>query len=90
MAEIHTMNAERAKRTQDNTLLSPAEMLEDCAKDLRSGEETATAALTLLLDKGENSFGVGYYASNISCSEMLALLECAKAKVLAEMGFAPE
>lgn len=87
-AEIRSLAAARADRENDNGLVSPAEMLRDAARALDAGEETATSALVLFLDAGVDgeTYDVNFRASNMRCSEMLALLEVAKRNVLTAMG----
>jgi len=87
-AEVRSINAIRADRENDNTLLSPVECLEDAAEDLRSGKTKCDKLLVLRLNTGDDgsSYDVGFNASNLRSSEMLALMEVAKAILLAGMG----
>jgi len=91
MAEIKSLNAARAEREEDNSLLSPAEMLEDAAADIKRELVKATSALALLLDAGEDGkkYSVSFYASNLKGSEMVALCEAAKVLILQTMGSIP-
>lgn len=90
MGEVRSINALRADREKDNTLLSPIECLEDAAADLRSGDRSCNKLLVLMLDadEGDKKFHyVGYHASHLRLSECVALLEIAKhrfLKILAE------
>jgi len=87
-AEVRSINAIRADRENDNTLLSSVECLEDAAEDLRSGKTKCDKLLVLRLNTGDDgsSYDVGFNASNLRSSEMLALMEVAKAILLAGMG----
>lgn len=89
MTEIRSINALRAERENDNKLLSPLECLEDAAEDVRSGKVPATKVLVLCLDTGpeDTSYNVHFHASKLRASEMLALLEVFKQRVLRDMGY---
>lgn len=82
-----SLGLERAKRTNDNTTITPVECCEAAAADLRSGERTADKLLILTLDTEDGHYVPGWYAANLSASEMLALLDVARALLLREMGF---
>jgi len=83
MAEIRSINALRANRHDDNTLISPAECLEDVAEDLRSGASQCNKLLVLALDTGDGGdYDITFAASNMHVTEMIALLEVAKATFL--------
>ena len=90
MADVQSLAAARADRENDNTLISPAECCDDAARAIRSGERKADAALVLTLNRVEGKFDVGYFASNLKASEMLALLEVAKVRILQTMNYIPE
>jgi lauroyl/myristoyl acyltransferase len=67
----------------DNTLITPVQMLRSAADDLEAGESKVKAnkAVVLLLDANgsfDGAYFVGFYASNIRTSEIVALLETAK------------
>ena len=85
MTDVSSLSAARADRAGDNTLISPAECMEDFAREIRNGEVVATGALVIrVTDTGDN-FDVGWRASNLKCSEMLAALELARVLVLEQM-----
>lgn len=90
MADVQSLAAARADRENDNTLISPAECCDDAARTIRSGKRKADAALVLTLSRVEGKFDVGYFASNLKASEMLALLEVAKVRILQTMNYIPE
>lgn len=89
MTEIRSINALRAERDNDNSLLSPAECLEDAAQDVRTGERKCQKVLILTLDVGDDdaAYNVGFYAANMKTSEKLALIEAAKSVFLRNMGY---
>lgn len=91
MANVTSLSIARAVRDNDNTHVSPAECLADAKDEIESGKRVCDKLLVLTLDTGEDGkgYGVGFYASKLSCSEMLALLEVAKCDVLASMGYIP-
>lgn len=90
MSEIRSINALRAQRERDNRLLSPVECLEDAAQDMRADEFPCNKLLVLCLYDGDGSYASRFYASNMRASEMLALLEASKVRVLMDMGYLPE
>lgn len=87
MSDVTSLNAERAARAQDNRLLSPVECLRDAMRAIESGDRACDKVLVLTLDTSGDRFGVGYFASQLRGSEILALCEAMKARMLAEMGF---
>lgn len=89
MGEVKSFNAERANRTGDNTLITPAECLEDAASEIRSGARECNKVMVITLNTGDNydTFQVGFYAAQMRSSEMLAALEAIKTTVLRDMGF---
>ncbi|MCW2309721.1 hypothetical protein [Rhodobium gokarnense] len=92
--KVQSLAMARSVAACDNTLISPPECLEEAAREIRSGERACTSVFVLTLDAGldGDEFGVGYYASNLKASQMLAMLEVMKARVLTSMGHiaAPE
>lgn len=87
MTEIVSINTIRAIKNNDNTLLSPAECLDEAAREIRSGERNCDKILVLSLDTQDDNYHVGFYASNLKSSEVVALLEAAKLRFLRDMGF---
>lgn len=84
MGDVRSLNAARADRENNNTLISPVECLEDAASGLRGGRLNAEKALVLLLDSGEDgdAYNVHFLSSNLRVSEMVSLLEAAKTRLL--------
>lgn len=85
MAEIRNINALRADRENDNTLLSPADCLQDAAEDIRLGNLQCDGLLLIALDRTNGGFSFRYRCSNMRTSEIVALLEVMKAKALSYM-----
>ena len=87
-----SLNAERAKREDDNKLISPIEALQDAIRAIESGEVKADSLLIITLDRGTNDdklFEYEWFASRISASDILALLEVSKTGALRSMGYLP-
>ena len=82
MGEVRSINALRATRENDNSLLTPVEALEDAAADLRSGERKANKMVAILLNAEDDDYHFGFVSSNMRVSEMVALLEAAKTRLL--------
>lgn len=79
MAEVRSINALRADKENDNSLLSPLETLEDAAEDIRSGKCRCDKLVILMLDIGDGGdYRVGYRACSLRSSEAVALLEAGK------------
>ena len=90
MSEVRSLAAARADRDNDNTVVSPAECLEDVARSIRTGALDCNSALVLCLDTSRNGgsgWDIRFAASKLKCSEMLALLETAKIEILQSMGY---
>jgi hypothetical protein len=88
-ADIRSINTIRADRENDNTLLSPVECLEDAAQDLRSGKTKCDKLLVLRLNTSDHGYAIGFNASHLRASEIVALLEIAKTVFLRQMNFIP-
>ena len=88
MADVHNLNAARADKAKDNTLLSPADCLEDALQELRSGVRVCDKLVVLALDTSPDNSGyaMGFYACNMKASEIVALCEAMKARMLQSMG----
>lgn len=87
MSDVVSLGDARAKKSGDNSDWSPLECLEDAAMSIKSGEITPTAVLIITLEKSEDTFSVGWAASNVKGSEMISMVECLKGMVLRDMGF---
>jgi hypothetical protein len=90
VGDVVSFNIERAVREDDNTLLSPADCLEDALREVKSGERECDGLLILTLDRSEGRFCIGNYACNVKSSEMLAMMEVFKSVALTDMGYIPE
>ena len=85
---IKNLGAKRAEKTRDNRAWSPLDCLRDCIYDVETDRTPCDKLLILRIDtKDGEVFNVGYNAANLKASEILAVLECAKAMVLQEMGY---
>jgi hypothetical protein len=89
MTDIRSINALRADRKNDNTLLSPLECLEDAMADIRAGTISPTSLVVISLNRGEDgaAYNVNYNMSNLRSSEALALADVFKAFMLTQMGY---
>lgn len=67
-----------AHEINDNRLLTPEQMLESVLDDIRAGRLEASKLLLLTLDTSDGIYDNGFYASNMSGSEMLTLCERSK------------
>jgi len=78
-----------ADATGDAKMWTPEQMLEYSLNEVRSGggREEANKALVLFLTTTDGVYDVGCNQAGMSCSEMLALLEVAKAILLKDMGY---
>jgi len=77
-----------SEETSRGDLRSPADMLSEALDDHTSGEMSDnTKAMVLSLDNQNGEYNVTWYQAGMKCSEMLALLEVAKTKILQEMGY---
>lgn len=86
MGNVSNFNARRAQEAEDNRLLTPVDSLEDALSEVSSGERKCDKILIITLDTEDDGYGVGYYASNLSTSEQISLLEAMKAQCLSKMG----
>lgn len=89
---VRSLNAARATLTNDNSLVSPLEMLECAARELRAelrddSSPPPNKAVLLLLNDEDGRYDVHFYGSNIRNSEMIALLEVMKASFVKRMGY---
>ena len=89
-ADIVNLGAKRADKFNDNRLVSPGDCLADAKSELESGKRIANKVLILTLNDVDGGYDVGHYASDLSCAEMIALMEVAKARFLSYMGVIPE
>jgi hypothetical protein len=80
------LRAEKVSRENDNRKIQPQDALILALADLESGAETPNRVMVLFWDDGEEEFDTNFYACNINSSEMLALLEMTKQRILRDMG----
>ena len=82
-----SLGAARALKASDNRLWTPVECLRDVIHDIESERVKVHRLLVLRVNTDDEKFDVGYSAAGAKGSEILAMLECAKAMVLQEMGY---
>jgi len=61
------------KHTQNNTLITPIQALQDIIRDIESGKLDCNKLLILSVKADEQNFKWNFYASNIKVSEMMSL-----------------
>jgi hypothetical protein len=86
MTDAVDLRAEKVKRETDNSKIQPQDTLRMALADLESGAETPNRVMVLCWDDREKEFDTYFYACNIKSSEMLALLEMTKQRILRDMG----
>ena len=86
--KITSLGTKRALKSGDNRAWTPVECLLDCAEDIRSGATECDKLLILRLNtKDGATFDVGCNAAQLKASEIIAVLEVAKAMILEDMGY---
>ena len=83
---IIPLGTHRAMLTGDNGDQTPADCLRDALNEISSGERQCTSLLVLTLNEDDGMFATGWYAANMKCSQMVALVEIVKLRFLAQMG----
>lgn len=58
----------------DNRLRTPEQMLRGVLQELESGQIPAKRMMVIFLDDSDDKYDVGYRATNISSSQIVALL----------------
>jgi len=77
-----------SEETSRGDLRSPTTMLAEALDDHVSGDMADnTKAMVLSLYNKDGEYNVSWYQAGMKCSEMLALLEVAKVKILQDMGY---
>lgn len=66
---------------------SPKDMMESEIEDIEAGENPSRKAIVLFLDDSEGRFHVSYSCAGLKSSEILSVLEIAKARILTLMGY---
>lgn len=89
MGEVRSLNAIKAEREGDNTLLSPKEMMLDAVADIDAGKIAPTRAMVIVLNDQDGTYQLNWYASGARCSDMISMCEVTKALLLTQMGFIP-
>ena len=81
------LNAARAEREDDNSLMTPIDALQSAIAQIKSGDIKCEKILIMTLHEDEETrdYDPGYIGANISSSEMLALIETVKIGILKNM-----
>ncbi|RMF00640.1 MAG: hypothetical protein D6773_11140 [Alphaproteobacteria bacterium] len=79
---VTNLNAKRALAAGNNSLWNAKEMFEEAARE--AGGRTKGVAIILDADGGEYNWA--WFASDMRLSEIVALLEIVKAKIVEEFG----
>ena len=87
MSEVVSLGLARSK--DNNALITPVELLRIALSEVENGDEAATSVMVIRLNRGEENdlFDTGWWASNLSSSEMVALIEAVKIGLLRDMGY---
>lgn len=85
MDEPISLASRRVEESGDNSDWSPADCLQDSLREVRSGARAATSCLVLFLDDTDG-YSIGWCASNLSSTQMIALMESIKITLLRDMG----
>jgi len=75
---------ELAVEKKDGLLWSPVQMLKRVVKELEAGRDVAGSAVVVLLDDQEEGYVVSAYVAGLTTSQVVALLEFAKIKVMTQ------
>ena len=86
MTDTVDISLAKAMRAENNKDLRPQDVLKWALRDVEEGHEAPTRVMVLFWEDNETTFNSHYYACNIRSSEMLALLEMTKARILRDMG----
>jgi len=78
-----------ADKTQNGTLQSPEQALQDALKDIgkHGAFKNGKKLLILALDDDDGQYSVSFIQAGMKMSQCLTLCEVAKTKFLAEMGY---
>ena len=76
MAEIRSIEALRANKAGDNTIISPLATLEDAAEDIR--QNVLKCDKLMVIAQNTETGLVSFYASSMSIYEMITMLELMK------------
>ena len=84
MAEIRDLSIARAYASQDNSLVTPVQILREAAREIEAGEIPADKALIVLIETGDDGvpkFKVRWRAADIRASEIIAACEYMKQEI---------
>lgn len=91
MSDPINLNFERADREDDNTCLTPEDVLRQALIDLENGTIKANSAIVILIDDdpendGGKSYRMSYLLARLKTSQIIGWLEVLKARMLVHMG----
>lgn len=88
MAEdnVTSLGAVRADKNADSRHWTAVECLEEAIRMVKAGE-FKQKVIVVSLDTDDDSFTIDFLAAHISASQVVALSECLKARILAHMGY---
>lgn len=73
-----------AEKRNDNTQITPRELLQFAIAEVDAGRVKPIKALLLYMEPHEGGFHLGYFASNLTNHEHISILEMHKARVIRE------
>jgi hypothetical protein len=73
------------EHSQDGRHWGVEQTLVDALEEVRRGERKGSKVIVLFLDDGENKFDFGFRQGGMKASQIIALLEYAKAHFIHEM-----
>lgn len=89
MGEVRSLNAIKATREADNSLMTVKEMLLDMVADIDAGMMSPNKAFLIMVRDQDDGYDLNWGACNARSSEMIAMCEVAESELLAAMGFIP-
>jgi len=90
MGEVRSLNAIKASRQDDNTLLTVKELLLDMVADIDAGTLSPTKAFLIFVNDTDGNYELNWGACNAKSTDMIAMCEVAKTELFAAMGFIPK
>lgn len=74
---VVSLNAKRADKAKDNTLLTPEELLVDCLKEVREGKMVGQHMVIVMLDDANRRYDTHIRMANLTWSATIGLLTSA-------------
>ena len=75
------------KNSCDGRKWTVEQMLGTALAEVKSGDRKTTKAVVIYLDDSEGGYAVGFTQAGLTMSQMLGLLDIAKAIVRSELGY---